>query len=111
MVKTIEIPKKIERQMPKEVPVLSTTDIIKKSMDSKDKKKHCLVGWCCSVFENIDSCEAKGFVINLLHKEIYKETSGKTKSIIYFNDNLATEFCIAKVWNRVMKLLGYTERY
>lgn len=86
---------------PKTVPILLARDIHKGSMHSESGKKHCLIGYAVTVFPDI---MAKDKTLNTI-----KEIIG-THCVIEWNDNpLTPKSLIAKVWNKAMGRLGYTQ--
>lgn len=92
---------------PKEVPVLEARHITRHQFDSNDGKRHCLLGWRNTVFG--DSPIQCSKVDEALAKAV-KEAVGWDANPIVYNDNWSVpKTKIAKVWNRAMEILGYTE--
>jgi hypothetical protein len=103
--------------LPDIAPILSGNDIYRGSMaahrDPKKQKQCCLMGHACKMIDgNAFGKYGPDFHIirdKLLHV-IQKELKENTESIVTFNDNSnRPKKQIARVWNRAMYLLGYTE--
>ena len=99
---------------PKTVPILQASDICKRRHTNRET--HCLLGWMDTVFLTKHDRYVPGRfdirdkVRTALQRAIIKVASPATSSIATFNDDPKTPYkTIAKVWNRAMALLGYTE--
>lgn len=97
---------------PETVPILTGRDIIKGTFHSSSGKSHCLHGWGHTVFPAFTG-EVRGSTLQLFGeplkalKDAMTETD-ITDSIVILNDCCPRAFS-ARVWNRAMYLLGYTE--
>lgn len=94
--------------MPTEVPILSARDFCRGSYGIDGV--HCLGGWRMTIFRAEAGEQVVVSASNAIHRAI-KET-GRTYygRIPLFNDNPKhPKTLLARVWNRAMYLLGYTE--
>lgn len=101
-------------RFPEFVPILSAKDFVKHS--SVRGEKQCLLIRTCDVFGEYFS--AKQIAIRIMHEVITSEIIlhprlkdvPRETSIIVFNDSdLTKEHDLARVWNRTMAAMGYTE--
>ena len=91
----------------KEVILLSASDIFKGSINGPNDT-HCLIGWRNLVFNRGYQCSHDA---TIAIRQAIKEACPNSTSddIIMFNDGKATRSLIARVWNRAMYLIGFTE--
>lgn len=88
----------------KVIPVLESDDICR-GMFSGENKTHCLAGWIRTISKN---WETRNFINHLVLDEIQKD--GRHNSIVGFNDDSKTDKRkIARLFNRVMRKLGFTK--
>jgi len=104
-----------------EVVLLEAKDVYKGGFNSSTNKTHCLLGWCNKEFPDSKwNRRAKSKIRQVINNEcnfdgmdeiMYEmKISMNPIDIIKFNDNYSTpRRLIARVWNRAMYLLGYTE--
>lgn len=88
------------------VPVLEASDICRKKFTDHTTGTHCLLGWVNLISSDFDTRE---FIRRKLQDEI-KIFTGKTMDVPEFNDNTKNDKrTIARLFNRVMRKLGFTE--
>ena len=94
---------------PEEVLMLTDNNMCRNVYATEDGTKMCLLGWSYEVFP---SClQQRNLVRAALTKSI-EEVAGKSYtggSIHFANDNIRRLSLVARIWNRAMYLLGYTE--
>lgn len=111
MTKTCEFPtENRSRKMPKTVWLLTENDMWKFQFDGPGCR-HCLLGWATQTCETYPY--SNNYKLNKFKNAIYKAMSEVIScgmAIVAFNDEkkYSKEF-LARVWNRAMYLLGYTE--
>jgi len=99
---------------PKEVPILDAHKMIQGEMHSQSGNRHCLLGWGHTVFPNcVNSTLTGNQLVGKAREALIdavKEVSGPCRhlSVIHLNDVYPRRVA-ARVWNRAMYLLGYTE--
>jgi len=92
----------IKPSYPKTVPVLESHHIAKGILHDGDKS--CLYGWSERTFTNA----VKGTVEKFIMEAIKEKRKGAPQRIEAFNDKHSPK-SVARVWNRAMYLLNYTE--
>lgn len=103
--------------LPNSAPILSGRDIYRGSMaahnDPKKQKQCCLLGHACKmVHGNAFGQFGPDYEVirNKLMFVINEEMNEAYGSIVFFNDSSTRpKKQVARVWNRAMYLLGYTE--
>ncbi len=117
----IKIPAAIEKQMPKSVPLLTRANIYVFHfvaapagyrglclVPADPGESRCLIDWCRHVFTGrTNRITTKTFVLNEMVKAIHWERPWT--GISFYNDVLTTKAQAARLWNRLMRNLGYTE--
>ena len=92
------------RRWPKEVPILTGDDIVRRKMSSCDGERHCLLGWKCTVFD----LASHGHDATMRKAQDALDSAAGTCFIAQFNDSTRnSKDEIAAVWNRAMAKLGY----
>ena len=95
---------------PKTMPILNGNDMYHGGFDSPCGRRHCLIGHGMLIGSKTDR-SVEGAIYESVRDAINEATGirrTRTIPIDLFNDNhkLSTN---AKIWNRAMYLLGYTE--
>jgi hypothetical protein len=103
--------------LPNSAPILSGRDIYKGSMaahrDPKKQKQCCLIGHACKMVHG-DAFGPYGPDYDIVRSQlifvINEEMNQACFSLVTFNDSsMRSKRQVARVWNRAMYLLGYTE--
>jgi len=89
---------------PKEVPILIAKDMYKGAMKNATGTKYCLMGWLWYVFAGDSS--SGNLVYNKATKKL--EDTVDSYDISIYNDSHSHRNN-AKVWNKLMRKLGYTK--
>lgn len=101
---------------PKEVPVLTGSDIFRGDYHSPSGRTHCLIGWAATTFretyekppvinDGSPFCVALAAIQSCFTRVEFTGTHGYISN---FNDgNPAKD--VARIWNKAMTKLGYTE--
>lgn len=97
----------IEIKWPKTMPILNGHDMCLNIFHSPCGRRHCLLGHSFVVGDRTSSF-VEDAIQDQIAAAITEATNKKAPLIHYFNDHHPCRIN-AKIWNRAMYLLGYTE--
>lgn len=109
-------------KLPKTAPIISANDVVKGIMRDRDsiELKCCLLGHIRYNLLDNSKVYTKNHCLTASSKRLIKQVESAIYNVITdelkldltivrFNDHYANKTLIAKVWNRAMYNLGYTE--
>ena len=100
-----------EIKWPKTMPILDAEDMVRNRMHSSCGTRHCLLGHSLALcVRNVISYEVESIVDDTIKEAIAEATNTPVAKVIISKFNDHNDLTInAKIWNRAMYLLGYTE--